>query len=47
MVEIHAHAHMIDHGFSEEFYGNPEDCQQPDGYMFYDDCEGGSGAWLC
>jgi hypothetical protein len=36
-VNIHAHTHMIDHGFSEELYGDPEDYQQPDGYVFYDD----------
>ena len=34
---FHAHTHMIDYGFSEELYGDPEDYQQPDGYMFYDD----------
>jgi len=43
-VSIYADTHMIDYGFSEELYGDPEDYQQPDGYVFYrarcslDDC---------
>ena len=34
-VSIYAHTHMIDYGFSEDLYGDPEDYQQQDGYVFY------------